>query len=851
MKNNVEKSLCGNFAARHPLFASIRGRLFLLLLSVLIPVVLVQIVYLYIRFDERVQSQSSANLEVSRAVAATFSAFVKDILHQELAIGGNLTVRPLLSAAEMNRVLELNKKEFPAVHSFIWLDPHGRVAASGPGSAVDMELIDRDYVHRFMSGMGWAVGDLILSRAAGKPIFTVSRAIRGENGNLLGILVAAIQPEKLRDIISIHLPRDEAITIIDNHGRAVYREPKREWNWQDRKLLKSQPAIRQALEGREVSGVFPCCSGSGEERIVAIVPISSIGWAASVGRSKESVMTPIISQLLHEAVIFVLIMAAVLLGAFLLSEGISSSIRRLLEHTLALGGGYRKEPIEENGPAELKGLAAAFNVMAEKVDAREKALRAAQERLISVFEAIPACLYLQAPDYSIRFANRTFLETFGDPVGKYCYEVLRHRGAPCENCDLLCTIDTQTPRQWEWIDPDGKCYSIHSHPFTDSEGAPLVLKLAVDISERKRAWNAFRESESRYSELVRNANSAIIRLNKDGIITFFNEYAQAFFGYREEEVIGRHMGILLPEKQSDGADLIALVQDIMSRPGRCVNNTNENIRRDGSRAWMAWTNKPILDESGKVTGILSVGIDITERKKAEEALVESRQQLRSLSAKLLSAHEEERRRIAGELHDSLGSSLTAIKVGIENARIRLDRNESGPELLDAPIAMTQLAIDEVRKIMAELRPLVLDDFGIIAALNWFFRQYRTTYPRVHVEVEIGIEEQDIPEELRIVIFRITQEAFNNIAKYSRAEYVDFSLVKQHGDVQLIIEDNGDGFDLEAVLSKVGERQGLGLTSMKERAELSGGSFTIRSVPGTGTTLSAKWPLGAHPSSAIN
>ena len=552
-------------------------------------------------------------------------------------------------------------------------------------------------------------------------------------------------------------------------------------------------------------------------------------------------MAPVIAQLLHEAVIFLLIMAAVFLGAFFFSEGISSSIRSLLEHTLALGGGERNEPMEESGPAELKGLASAFNVMAEKVSAREEALKAAQERLISVFEAIPACLYLQAPDYRIRFANRSFRETFGDPEGKYCYEVLKDRREPCENCDVLHTLDTQVPRQWEWTDEGGKCYSIHSHPFTDSDGSPLVLKLIVDISERKRAWQAFLESESRYRELVRNANSAIIRFCKDGAITFFNEYAQAFFGYREDEVIGKHVGILLPERESGGADLTTLAWDVVSRPERCVNNITENIRRDGSRAWMAWTSKPILDESGNVAGILSVGIDITERKKAEDALRDSRQQLRSLSARLLSAQEEERRRIAGELHDSLGSSLTAIKVGIENARIRFDRGEAGPELLNAPIALTQLAINEVRKIMAELRPLVLDDFGVIAALNWFFRQYRTTYPQVHVEVEIGIEEQDIPENLRIVIFRITQEAFNNIAKYSRAEYVDFSLIKQDGAVELIIEDNGDGFDLEAVLSKVGERQGLGLTSMKERAELSGGSFTLRSVPGTGTILCAGWP----------
>ena len=265
------------------------------------------------------------------------------------------------------------------------------------------------------------------------------------------------------------------------------------------------------------------------------------------------------------------------------------------------------------------------------------------------------------------------------------------------------------------------------------------------------------------------------------------------------------------------------------------------LRKDAEPFWTLLESIVSRDEDDTPVCRMVIS-DLTERKLAENKLRESERQLRALAAKILLAQEEERKKIAVELHDSIGSTLSAIKVGIENARIRGDRDESRSELLDAPLAMTQLAIDEVRRLMAELRPLVLDDFGVIAALNWFFRQYRTTYPGVHVEVETGIEEQDIPEALKIVIFRIAQEAFNNIAKYSRAEYADFRLVRQDGAINLTIEDNGDGFDLDAVLSKIGERQGLGLTSMKERAELSGGSFTIRSVPGTGTTLSVKWPF---------
>jgi signal transduction histidine kinase len=239
------------------------------------------------------------------------------------------------------------------------------------------------------------------------------------------------------------------------------------------------------------------------------------------------------------------------------------------------------------------------------------------------------------------------------------------------------------------------------------------------------------------------------------------------------------------------------------------------------------------------------------RKQTEDALRQSEEDLRFLSSKLLSAQEDERKNIAGELHDSFGSSLAAIMLGLENARAQLNQSGSRPELLDSTIAWTKLLINEVRRLTTELRPPFLDNMGVVAALQWFFRQYRTTYPGIHVEVEVGIEEQDIPDPLRIVIFRIAQEAFHNIAKYSNAEYVDFSLIKQDSAIHLTIEDNGEGFDLEAALPKISERQGLGITGMKERAELSRGSFMIQSVQGTGTVLRVMWPLSTPRSSGVN
>lgn len=234
--------------------------------------------------------------------------------------------------------------------------------------------------------------------------------------------------------------------------------------------------------------------------------------------------------------------------------------------------------------------------------------------------------------------------------------------------------------------------------------------------------------------------------------------------------------------------------------------------------------------------------EIEERKRAEIALKDSERQLRSLSSQLLTAQEEERKRIARELHDSIGSSLTAVRLSLSNALCHAEQSGSPSQWLDSLVFITQSAIEEVRRIMTDLRPSMLDDLGIVATIGWQRRQYAFLYPAIRVESEIGLEEAEVPEPLKIVIFRILQEAFNNIAKHSAAGLVTLSLSKVVNTIFLKIEDNGTGFDPEGLLSLEDGKKGFGLTSMKERVELSGGLFYIESARGKGTIITAGWPI---------
>jgi signal transduction histidine kinase len=239
---------------------------------------------------------------------------------------------------------------------------------------------------------------------------------------------------------------------------------------------------------------------------------------------------------------------------------------------------------------------------------------------------------------------------------------------------------------------------------------------------------------------------------------------------------------------------------------------------------------------------------IAERKLTEEALKSSELELRRVSSQLLNAQEEERRRIAMDLHDGIGQSLSAIKFRVETALQEMG-GEAVKKLkkeLEPVVPVIQEATEEVRRISMDLRPSILDDLGILTTISWRCRQVEETYPDIQIEREFDIEENRVPDSLKIVIYRVLQEAMNNITKHSHADVVRISLTEKYGKIELNISDNGKGFDVEGILSKDPTEKGIGISSMKERAELSGGHFSLESRNGAGTTVRVSWPLDERP-----
>lgn len=250
--------------------------------------------------------------------------------------------------------------------------------------------------------------------------------------------------------------------------------------------------------------------------------------------------------------------------------------------------------------------------------------------------------------------------------------------------------------------------------------------------------------------------------------------------------------------------------------------------------------EPFSDELLAVATIEDISeIYAQEEQRARDALRETRRELQRIAEQHVHIRESERRRVAMDLHDGLGQSLSLLKLSIqETARLIEEQKSVAPaHALHQLARNVEAIVVEVRRIALDLRPSMLDDLGLLPTLSWFFREFRERCSCPSVVSRIEVAEVDIPEPMKIAIYRILQEAMCNVVRHANADVVTVRLQKDADGLQFSIADDGRGFAGTA-------QMGLGLQSMKERAELLGGDYSVESAPGKGTRVSVAWPLAA-------
>ena len=347
------------------------------MLTVLVPLLMVQAGIYYSWFQTRREEELQANLELARAVATNFDAYVRDILSQELAIGIAFS-SPGSTPEEQRRLLVESARQDPAIRDYSWVSPKGVIVASSNQEAVGFDVGSRPYFQETAGGREWVVSDLMAGGVSGQPTFAIGRAARDEKGALQGMVLASVDPLRLDSSLLIQRTGDASFALFDRQGVMVYRDPETP-SWEERVRIGHDPSVMRALAGEEttanVAGV------GGQERIAARVPVPSIGWAAGASRSVSALMAPLVSDLVGYAGISILVSMAAAAGALIIGRRITVPLGRLRRHALALGRGEFSHEVKPDGPAELVELAGAFNRMAAEVRLREEELRKSEAGL--------------------------------------------------------------------------------------------------------------------------------------------------------------------------------------------------------------------------------------------------------------------------------------------------------------------------------------------------------------------------------------------------------------------------------------------------------------------------------------
>ena len=375
----------------------------------------------------------------------------------------------------------------------------------------------------------------------------------------------------------------------------------------------------------------------------------------------------------------------------------------------------------------------------------------------------------------------------------------------------------------------------------DSAHRRVRAKWKGACAKRKQAEAILRESEERYQSLFENSFMGISQVLPDGRLAAANRAYAQMYGYANaEEMMAKVANVRqLYAHQEDRKD----VRRTISEKGFMEPRELTVVHSNGTHLTVLVGAREIRDHKGNLRYYQAEHLEITDRKRAENELLTSRAQMRALAERLLAVREEERTLVARKIHDELGGALTGLKIDISLLRkavVKIEDENVRASLLahmDSMAEFVDVSVETVRGIAMELRPCILDDLGLVAALEW---QRKDFEKRTGIRCELFVSEEDISldADLDTALFRIFQEAMTNVASHSAATEVHIHLRVDADSCTLEVEDNGSGIEKE----KAGSSTSLGILGMSERAQIFGGRITVMGTPGIGTTVIVEIPL---------
>ena len=546
---------------------------------------------------------------------------------------------------------------------------------------------------------------------------------------------------------------------------------------------------------------------------------------------------------------------------------------------------------------KIGGVVVTFVDITERVIAREEQLRllaeitSAQKFSDAILDQMPAGVIVANSKEAFVFGNRKMAEILGQAgrragdaqaFSEWDLRDSQDRQLTPERMPLaraLRNAETVVSEEMRLHHSSGQVsvVSVNAAPIVGQDGVIVGGVLAFeDISRRVKVEADLRSSEERLRLMSESfTDYAIFMISIDGTVVSWNTGAEKIFGYAQPEILGESAAILFTSEDRENG-VPAKEMKTARETGR-ASDERWHMRSDGSSFFASGVMAPLFDR-GELIGYAKIARDLTEEKKLDEELQRYRTQLESLVEertaeleetnvslrqemmdrqrvederirllrRIVTTQEEERRRIARDIHDQLGQQLTALRLKIAT----LADDGTGGRKLGQQIQGLQEAAarldSEIGFLAWELRPAALDDLGFAAATRNFVAEWSKHYS-TPAELHTGkVEGRRLPEDVETNLYRITQEALNNIAKHAEAKNVNVVIERRKDEIVLIIEDDGIGFEPTEIEPERESGKGLGLVGMRERAAIVGGALEIESAPGKGTTIFARVPTKEVP-----
>jgi PAS domain S-box-containing protein len=883
--------------------SSLRFRLLLLILLTVIPVLGLA---LYSASEDRQREVSHIEAEALRLVqivSVEEEQLIRGTRQLLVALAKLPQVQDGDSALCSAFFAEL-LKDYHRYDNFGAIEPDGDVFCSALPTSGPVNAADRGYFQRALQTRDFAIGDYQIGRITGKNSINFGYPILDEDGQVQAVVFAALDLDWLnrREYeLTAQLPQGSTLTKIDRDGVVLVHEPDPE-KWVGQSALET-PLVKTVLD--QGQGVVEAAGLDGTPGVYAFAPLPSALYARDmyviIGIPEDVAFAEVNRVLARNLAGLGLVTVLALAAAWAFGDVfILRQVKALLHATKRLSGGdLSARTALPPGQGELGQLARAFDQMGEALEQRAAERKRAEEHLTyqarllaNVHDAIIAT----DERFVLTSWNRAAEEMYGwkaeEVIGQVVGEVISSEFTDLQRTEALRTLAKTGHYRVEVVQ-----YRKNGQPIY-VEGTTMALRdedgritgyvsVNRDITERKRTEEALRQYVERLG-ILRETDQAILAAQSPQAI------AQAALGRITQLVPCQRVGITLFDFEEHqltvlaahftgesrvpagtrfplewfGGDIemlrqgkVQVVEDALalSQPARGL----QILQTEGLRSF---TSVPLISR-GELVGSLnlvlnspgglapeyvdiarevadSVAVAIQNAQLLEQVRA-GRERLQTLSRRLMEVQEVERRHIARELHDEIGQALTVMKINLQAVQRLLDTPALAP-YLEESIRTVERTLQQVRNLSLDLRPSLLDDLGLVPALRWYVDR-QAQGAGFSAQFAADPLEKRLHPDLEIVCFRIVQEALTNVTRHAQAQRVRVELRQREDELQLIICDDGVGFDVQAALDRAAHGASMGLLGLEERALLVGGQIEIESAPGRGTEIRACFPLTLPPS----